>query len=344
MRARLFSHAGGRCPAPHASASRAVAHPACRRGRLGRAARAGVAFALLTLLGVTPNARAADAAAANAQQTFATPEDAANAFVAALDAGTDAGYRALFGPEIDRLAQSDRTAGEEDQERLREAAKESLVLQPAGDGAVTLVLGAKRWPLPIPLVRKDGSWRFDTPAGIDELLSRRIGANELAAIDLARTYVAAQRAFASEDRDGDDVPEYARSFASAPGKHNGLYWESAPGEPQSPFGPFVAAAGDYAKDRKPGDPFKGYYYRVLERQGPHAAGGAHGYVINGHMIAGFALVAFPADYGRSGIMTFVVGPQGKVFEKDLGPKTAQLAAAMTAYDPDASWKPVAAGE
>lgn len=321
------------------------------RAVIGRRFQVAAALAALTLIGITDRVGAETAASAKSlsttpeaavtsQQTFETPEAAAKAFVAALAAGSDAGYRTLFGPEIDRLEGSDSIAAEQDQKKLLDAAKESLVLQPSADESVTLVLGAKRWPLPIPLVRSNGSWRFDTPAGIDELLNRRIGANELAVIDLARSYVLAQRAFASEDREGNDILEYARSFTSTPGKHDGLYWEAAPDEPQSPFGPYVAAAGDYAKGRKPGDPFKGYYYRILEGQGSHAPGGAYGYVINGHMVAGFALVAFPADYGVSGVMTFIVGPQGKLFEKDLGPKTAQIATAMTAYDPDSSWKPV----
>lgn len=347
MRSRLSSVSR---PASARGASvRTPSHAGVTRGRTTRLALRRVSRLLgllmfMTLVCVSTRTFAEDPVATGGQRSFATPDDAARAFIAALDSGSDADLRAVFGPEIDRLAATDKIAGEQEQKRLREAAQESLVLEPHGDDTVTLVLGAKRWPFPIPLVRDGGAWRFDGPAGIDELLNRRIGADELAAIGVARAYAEAQRVFAAEDREGDGVPEYARSFASTAGRHDGLYWESAPGEEASPLGPFVAAAGDYAKGRKPGDPFKGYYFRILERQGPHAPGGAHAYVINGHMIAGFALVAFPADYGTSGIMTFIVGPLGQVFEKDLGPQTARIAGAMTAYDPDSSWKPVSAGE
>jgi len=175
---------------------------------------------------------------------------------------------------------------------------------------------------------------------MEELLNRIIGRHELAAIDLAREYVDAQAVYASEDRDGDQVLEYAQQISSTPGRKDGLYWASQDGE-ASPLGPFVADAGDFVKGRRAQDPFQGYYFKILKSQGAHPPGGAYGYVINGNMIAGFALVAWPADWGSSGVMTFVVNQQGKVFQKNLGAKTAAIAEAMTRYDPDASWTLVA---
>ncbi len=191
-----------------------------------------------------------------------------------------------------------------------------------------------------PIVENGASWRFDTAAGIEELLNRIVGKHELAAIDLARHYVEAQAAYASEDRDGDQVLEYAQRITSTAGQKDGLYWEAKGGDP-SPFGPFVSDAGDFVKGRHAQDPFHGYYFKVLKSQGPHPPGGAYDYVINGNMIAGFALLAWPADPGQSGVMSFVVNQQGKVFQKNLGPKTAAIAQAMTRYDPDASWTEVA---
>ena len=273
------------------------------------------------------------------QLTFSSAKEAADAFVAALRTNDDAQLDALFGPQFAKLEPTDKIASAADRKRLAEAAREVLLLREDAPDHITLVLGAQAWPFPIPIVQRDGSWRFDTAAGIEELKNRVVGSHELGAIDLAREYVAAQAEYASEDRDGDQVLEYAQKFASTPGQKDGLHWESKDGE-ASPFGPFVSAAGDYAKGRRVGDPFKGYYFRVLTRQGPHPPGGAYDYVINGNMIAGFALLAVPADYGVSGVMTFVVNQQGKVFQKDLGPKTSEIAAAIHRYDPDASWTEV----
>jgi hypothetical protein len=193
----------------------------------------------------------------------------------------------------------------------------------------------------VPLVQKNGAWRFDTEAGIEEILNRQIGEHELEAIALLRAYVDAQVEYASEDRDGDRVLEYAQRLLSPSGTKEGLYWPDDGGEP-SPFGEFVAraSAAPYAGQAKLGDPYRGYYYYVLAKQGPNPPGGAYGYVINGNMIAGFALLAFPAEYGKSGVMTFLVSHQGVVYQKDLGEKTRDLARAIQAYDPDASWTPV----
>ncbi len=191
----------------------------------------------------------------------------------------------------------------------------------------------------IPLVCENGAWRFDTEAGVEEITNRRIGENELQAIRLARAYVDAQVEYASEDRDGDEVLEYAQKLISTAGQKNGLYWQtSVEADGISPFGPLVAEVDeDYLAERKAGEPFYGYYYKILARQGANPPGGRYDYVINDNMIAGFALIAWPADYGTSGIMTFLVSRQGKVLQKDLGEETAVLAAATQEYDPDSTW-------
>jgi hypothetical protein len=279
------------------------------------------------------------AGAQSGQRSFASAKEAADALVAALGSNDPSQLDALFGPEYARFEPTDRVAAAADRKQLAEAADQTLFLREDGPDRVTLVLGAQAWPFPIPIVQQNGSWRFDTAAGIEELMNRIIGRHELAAIDLARNYVVAQAEYASRDRDGDLVLEYAQQLGSTPGRKDGLYWESKDGD-ASPFGPFVSRAGEYAKGRKAGDPFQGYYFKVLKAQGPRAPGGAYDYVINGNMIAGYGLVAWPADYGESGVMTFVVNQQGTVFQKDLGPKTAAIAQAMTRYDPDASWTSV----
>jgi hypothetical protein len=274
--------------------------------------------------------------AAPAQRSFASAKDAADALVAALASNDPAQLDALFGPEYARFEPTDKVAAAADRKQLAQAAREALLLREDAADRVTVVFGAQAWPFPIPIVEQDGSWRFDTPAGIEELLNRIVGRHELAAIDLARHYLVAQSEYAARDRDGDQVLEYAQRLGSTPGQQDGLYWETKDGD-ASPFGRFVAEAGEYAKGRRPGDPYQGYYFKVLKAQGPRPPGGAYDYVINGNMIAGYALVAWPADYGASGVMTFLVNQQGTVFQKDLGPKTAAAAQAMTRYDPDASW-------
>jgi hypothetical protein len=182
------------------------------------------------------------------------------------------------------------------------------------------------------LVETDGAWRFDTAEGIEEIINRRVGRNELAAIALARAYVDAQIEYARADRDGDGVLEYAQRLASTPGQRDGLYWEDVEGDELSPFGPLVKGAESYLETKQPGDPLRGYYFKILTKQGENPPGRRHDYVIGGNMIAGFGLVAYPADYGNTGAMTFVVSHRGQVHEKDLGPFTG-----MPAYDPDDSW-------
>jgi hypothetical protein len=280
------------------------------------------------------------AAAAASQETFATPEAAVDGLMAALKADGDAAMIAIFGEEHkDLVLQSDRAAASATRAKVLAAMQTLRVLQaPSADRRV-LLIGEEAWPMPVPIVRIGERWRFATEEGEDELVNRRIGGNERSAIQVLRAYIDAQRAYAARDRDGDGVLQYAQKLASAPGKRDGLYWPADPakGEEASPFGPLIAEAAPYLEGHKAGDPYRGYRYRILTRQGKHAPGGAYSYVINGRMIAGFALVAFPAEYGKSGVMTFVVSHNGNVYEKDLGKDSAAIGAKMSAFDPGPGW-------
>jgi Protein of unknown function (DUF2950) len=282
-------------------------------------------------------------AAAAQQETFATPEAAVDALMAALKADSDAAMIALFGEEHkDLIVQSDRAATSATRAKILEAMQALRVLkEPAPDRRV-LVIGDQAWPVPIPIVRAGERWRFATEEGREELVNRRIGGNERNAIYAMRAYVDAQRAYAAVDRDGDGVLQYAQKLASSPGRQDGLYWpaDAAKGEEPSPLGPLVAESAAYLEGRKAGEPYRGYHFRILTRQGQHAPGGAYSYVINGRMIAGFAMVAYPAAYGETGVMTFIVSHNGKVYEKDLGKQSAEVGAKMTAFDPGAGWKEV----
>jgi hypothetical protein len=222
--------------------------------------------------------------------------------------------------------------------RFAKMAEEYRVLRPEDDGSVKLVVGYEAWPFPIPLVKEGSGWRFDTEAGMQEVINRRVGENELAVIETLRAYVEAQRQYAAKPRDGTKVRQFAQKVRSSPGKKDGLYWDADPakGEEASPVGPLIRHPGT----RVPGTPYNGYYFKILTRQGPAAPAGRYNYVINGRMVAGFAMVAFPADYGRTGIKTFIINHYGVVYEKDLGPKTANIAAAMTEYNPDVTWNEV----
>ncbi|MEK0084415.1 DUF2950 domain-containing protein [Benzoatithermus flavus] len=303
-----------------------------RRGMMRRQ-RAGAILVAILLCGAT-SLRAAEA-------TFATPQAALAAFAAALNAPDGEGLVTLFGPEHrDELLGGDPAAARQGLALLRAAAAQDLHLEAQGQDRATIVLGRQAWPMPIPLVRSGQGWRFDTEAGLEEIVDRRIGRNELAAIRLARAYADAQLAYASADRDGDDVLEYAQKLASTPGQHDGLYWQPDDGG-ASPLAAFAAQAAEYLGYRREGEPYRGYWFRILTGQGPNPPGGAYDYVINGNMIAGFALVAWPADYRNSGVMTFVLGHRGRLYQKDLGPDTTRIAEAMTRYDPDASWTAVA---
>jgi hypothetical protein len=278
------------------------------------------------------------------QQTFPTPEAAVDALVVALKANDDAALLSIFGDKHKKLVITGDQAYDA-AARADAAAKITTfrALDDRGPDRRVLLIGAEAWPLPIPLVREAGVWHFSTEEGVEELINRRIGNNEHNAIHVLRSYLQAQRDFASIDRDGDGVLQYAQKLASTPGKHDGLYWpaDETKGEEVSPFGPLIAASSTYRAGHKKGDPYRGYHFRILTRQDKSAPGGAYNYVINGRMIAGFAMIAHPDVYGESGVMTFIVNHNGKVYEKDLGRYTTSLSAKIISFDPGAGWKEVA---
>jgi hypothetical protein len=281
-------------------------------------------------------------APALAQEQFGSAEDAVAALVGAAKAGDTKAILAVLGPNGQAIVSSgDPVADGNTREKFVAAydAKHSLELE--GNGTQTLILGDDNWPFPIPLVSDAGKWQFDTKQGLDEILSRRIGRNELATIQVAQAYVQAQNEYAALDPAGLGRGVYAQRIVSRPGKKDGLYWPTPEGEPPSPLGDLAAQAS--AEGYKRGDkpiPFHGYYYRILTRQGAGAPGGAYDYLVKGKLKGGFALIAIPSEYGNSGIMTFMVNQDGTVFQKDLGPNTTQLAAKIDAFVPDQGWTKV----
>ena len=292
--------------------------------------------AMALLIAVAPLAQAAEVGT-----TFASPEDAAQALATAAGAKDREALHGLFGLDADEFVAADQVQMANDLQKFAEAFQVKHHLTSKSDTEVILEVGKDDWPFPIPLVQKDGRWYFDTEAGKQELLNRRIGRDELATLETVRTYVDAQREYASRDRNGDEVLQYAQKFASTAGKKDGLYWPQDLDGEISPLGPFVADAQAEGYSKKGSDapvPYHGYYFKILTRQGSHAPGGKYNFVINGRMIAGFALVTWPAQYGESGIMTFIVNQQGRVYQKNLGAKTGKLARAMTEYDPDRTWR------
>jgi Protein of unknown function (DUF2950) len=284
--------------------------------------------------------------AAPAQKRFATPEDALKGLVAAVKAHDKAALERIFGPSGKDLRSSDdvQAATEFDEFAKRVAEKTGLVKE--NDSKAIITIGNEHWPFPIPLVKKDGQWLFDTEAGKEEVLNRRIGEDELTAMLVCRTYVKAQREYVLKDWDNDGILAYAQKLRSDHGKKNGLFWRHAPGEATSPLGELVAQARmeGYKKEKtafkEEPTPFHGYYFKILTKQGAHAPGGAYDYVINNNMVGGFGLIAFPATWGKTGVMAFIVNQQGKVFQKDLGADTLKIAQEMQTYDPDETWAPV----
>lgn len=280
---------------------------------------------------------------ANSQRTFATPEDAMAAMIAAARADDMAGIKALFGAEnMELLATGDPAADKLMRLEFCAAADELTDLEPIGEDAMEMIVGMNRWPAPVPIVREDGRWYFDSEAGIDEILSRRIGRNELEAISLCRSYLDAQYIYRNRDWDEDGVHEYADRIASSPGRFDGLYWPyHESGEmPLCPLDGLIMENEAYVEGREVGSPWFGYYVKVLSRQGPGAPGGAMEYVDAGNMTAGFALIAWPAKHQNTGVMTFQVSHHGTVYEKDLGSDSAKLAAGIDVFDPSDGWRPV----
>jgi len=281
--------------------------------------------------------------AADIGKTFATPEEAVAALAAAASTQDTNAIRVIFGPAVADLENADRVQATNDFREFTTALNQSKRIVHESDAKCVLEIGENSWPFPVPIIKKDGKWFFDTAAGKEELLNRRIGKNELAVLESMRAYVVAQREYAGRDRDGDQVLEYAQRLGSSPGTKDGLYWPPDLDGEISPFGPFLADAQEEGYDLKTRAgtneraPFHGYYFKILTRQVEHAPGGKYDYIINGNMIGGFAQVAWPADYGESGVMTFIVNQQGRVYQKDLGPNTEKAAKKMTEYDPDLTW-------
>jgi Protein of unknown function (DUF2950) len=293
--------------------------------------------AALSCVGVGPAALAAEK-----QKTFNSPEDAAKALAAASGAGDVKALESILGPGSGSLIRSgDAVADRRGRERFAKAYAESSKVERQGDAKAILMIGKDDWPLPIPIVKSKDGWRFDARQGREEVLNRRIGRNELSAVQAMLAYVDAQREYYLRNPRNDKLLHYAQKFGSATGKRDGLYYQTKAGEPPSPLGPMFASAkaAGYTQDGDDlPDPYYGYRYRILKRQGPDAPGGAYDYVVQGRMIGGFALIAWPASYGNSGVMTFIVNHDGVVYEKDLGPDTAAAAGKITRFNPDKSWK------
>ena len=321
---------------------------------------------VVSLIGLCPAGRAQQQPQ---QSTFSSPEEAMQALVTAVKAKDRTALDAIFGPEHEKLLSGDEVEDANDLNQFAEDVSESAQLQKVADSRYILVVGKDKYPTPIPIVQKENKWVFDTAAGLEEALDRRIGENELSAMDTCRAYAIAQwEYFTQGDWDNDGVAEYAQKFYSTPGERNGLYWETSEDEKPSPLGALVAAAraegygakplrsprtrktatppaetvSDKEAPPQPRAPYHGYYFKILKSQGLHAPGGKYDYVINGNMIAGYALIAFPANWGNSGVMTFIINQQGRVYQKNLGPETAKIAPAIIEYDPDSSWKLVEA--
>jgi len=281
--------------------------------------------------------------AADTAKTFATPEAAVAALAAAASAHDTNALRVIFGPAAEDIENPDRVQAAGELSAFAAAIAQAHRIVRESDSNCVLKVSNDFWPFAVPIAKKDGQWFFDTEAGMDEILSRRIGRNELSTLQAVRSCAEAQREYAAKDRDGDLVLEYAQKLASKPGAKDGLYWPPDLDGEISPLGPLFAQAqeeGYLMKLKEEGaapEPFHGYFFKILTRQAKSAPGGKYDYLINGNMIGGFAIVAWPAGYGETGIMTFIVNQQGLVYQKDLGPKTSKIAAAMKEYNPDKTW-------
>ena len=273
-------------------------------------------------------------------KTFPTYREAAKEFVSAVKANDNAALKQILGSNaLDMLSSGDETTDEDDRASFLKHYEQAHAFARESADKVTLTIGTTAWPLPFPIVRENGAWHFDAEAGARELMYRRIGNNELDAIRVIRALRVAQKEYAAAGHDGNPPGVYAQRFRSSSGTEDGLYWEAKEGEVESPAGSLVAEAESEGAQAGKRTPFHGYYYRILRAQGPHAPGGAKEYVKDGKMTGGFAILAYPAEYKASGVKTFLIGRGGTVYQKDLGDGTAEAARAMTAYDPDSSWKP-----
>jgi hypothetical protein len=276
------------------------------------------------------------------QELFKSPQAAASALLAAAKSGAKKDALKVFGPDGEQIISSGDPVNDQNQRnKFVDAYNAKNQIESEGAGKAVLIIGEKDWPFPVPLVKKSGGWRFDTDAGLEEILFRRIGHNELDTIQTCLAYVDAQNDYAQLMHASTGTAAYAQHFISQPGQKDGLYWPTQPGEDPSPLGDLAANAAAEGYNVGGGRaPYHGYYYKILTSQGPAAAGGAYDYVVQGTMIGGFALVAYPAAYRNSGVVTFLVNQDGTVFQKDLGPDTAKLAEQVTEFNPDDTWKKV----
>jgi len=297
----------------------------------------GIVIVVIVVAGLCQVLLAAEAK----QQSFKSPEEAVNALVEAVKKSDTKALLAIFGSaNKDLIFSGDKVADKAGRDRFTAAYEEKHRLVSEGDNKAILIVGPNNWPMPIPLVKEGEAWLFNTNEGRDEILNRRIGENELNTIEVCLAYVDAQREYAIKDCDGNRVRDYAQRFASTRGKKDGLYWDAKEEGEQSPMGPLMAKAAKEGYIRFTLSPYHGYYYKILKAQGDAAPGGAYSYVAHGNMMGGVALVAYPAEYGNSGVMTFVVNQDGVVYQKDLGKGTKKVAAAITLYDPDKTWQQV----
>jgi hypothetical protein len=284
--------------------------------------------------------------AAPSQSLFSSPEDALKGLVEAVKAKDKTALNHIYGPSAKDLRSSDEVQAAAEFDEFVKHVAEKTTFAKESDTKVIIYIGNENWPFPIPLIKSEGGWFFDTEAGKEEILNRRIGENELTAILVCHTYVKAQREYVLKDWDNDGILAYAQKLRSEPGRKNGLFWRRTSEEPASPLGELVAQARmeGYRKDKsvfkEESSPFHGYYFKILTRQGKNAPGGKYNYVVNGNMVGGFAFVASPSSWGKSGIMSFIVNQQGKVYQKNLGPNTLKTVQDMDTYDPDETWTPV----
>jgi hypothetical protein len=298
-------------------------------------------LAALGLLIVLAAASAQSATTEQARKRFATAEEAVQSVIKAAKANNQAELLKIFGADAEDLFSSgDKIADRRARQVILVALNEKWSLSSQKPNAKTLVIGNEEWPYPIPLVKDKGGWSFDTAAGRQEILYRRVGRNELSTIKACRVYVQAQKEYAQKSHDGKATGLYAQKLSSEPGKQDGLFWKSGPGEELSPLGEFAAQASSegYSRAESGPTPFHGYLFRLLTAQGPAAPGGAKSYISNGEMKGGFALLAYPAEYRNSGVMAFIINQDGVVYEKDLGQQTAKVAAQISEYNPDKSWR------
>lgn len=299
---------------------------------------------LISVVAMVASMACAATPAASGQTHFSTPDNAVDALIGANRENNRRRLLAILGIDGSKLIRSgDPVEDEQGRTRLVSAFDEAHKIEFNGPDKAVLIVGRQEWPLPIPLIRERSGWRFDTGAGEEEVLNRRIGRNEIKVMEVCRAYVEAQREYAALKIGGQ--PGFAGRFMSSRGQHDGLYWPVKPGDPESPLGPLVAqaqargySAGESAPAPTAPQPYHGYYFRILTAQGPNAPGGAKSYIAGNRMTQGFALIAYPATFGDSGIMTFIVNNDGIIFERNLGSDTGRLALQMNRYDPDPSWR------